>query len=390
MQPQVGLLTETSSDPAARGHTEPPCSSRRFTPNLTLGRSRKCSMDIRPRLNSDSSMDEDPSTFQIKNQEFYFGRFRPEQARKRSRSEAEESMNQIDPEYEPSDFCLKNRDFYFSGVIDLTEDYQEFNLEYREETSLLDQARHIARSKGGECLSIYCEKADTILTYKCKLYHMFKSSDVLIFGSWCPKCQSILDKARSYAAQNYGRLLSNTVETTILFECSFGHQWAADSFKFTNQKWCSQCQELAKARRKQELQQEREKEQFEHEKRQRELFDDARRKMIQNQNVEQVSLLATEGQIDLRARDMVQRYMNSSQYDGGVNFSQAFGVYKVLASTLQFLIIRFFPSRLGKEAITSAFRKLAKVLHPDKNRHPSANDAFLKISQAYAQAILQV
>lgn len=335
-------------------------------------------------------MDEDPSTFLIKNQDFYFGRFRPEQARKRSRSEAEEPVAQIDDEYEPSEFCLKNRDFYFSGVIDLTEDIQDYNFEYREETSLLDQARHIARSNGGECLSIYCESVHTVLTYRCKLDHMFKSADVLIFGAWCPKCQSILDKARSYAAQNSGRLLSNTVDLTILFECSFGHQWEADPLRFSHQKWCNQCQELAKARRKQEQQKEREREQMEHERRQRELFEDARRKMMQEQTVEQVALLATEGQIDLRAREMAQRYLSSSQFDGSVNFAQAFGVYKVLASTTQFLVFRFFPPKLGKDAITSAFRKLAKVLHPDKNRHPSANEAFLKVSQAYAQAITQM
>lgn len=41
-----------------------------------------------------------------------------------------------------------------------------------------------------------------------------------------------------------------------------------------------------------------------------------------------------------------------------------------------------------KEEISSSYRNLAKRVHPDKNKHPLANEAFLHLSSSYSEAML--
>jgi curved DNA-binding protein CbpA len=38
---------------------------------------------------------------------------------------------------------------------------------------------------------------------------------------------------------------------------------------------------------------------------------------------------------------------------------------------------------MQKDQAISYFRKLAKLLHPDKNQHPLAKEAFQKLSEAF-------
>lgn len=38
---------------------------------------------------------------------------------------------------------------------------------------------------------------------------------------------------------------------------------------------------------------------------------------------------------------------------------------------------------IERSQLNSHYRKLALILHPDKNRHEQANDAFKKLNQAY-------
>jgi len=50
-------------------------------------------------------------------------------------------------------------------------------------------------------------------------------------------------------------------------------------------------------------------------------------------------------------------------------------------------ILRSYMLNLKGEALKSEFRRLAKLIHPDKNKHPKAGAAFQKIHKLYEQAV---
>lgn len=134
-------------------------SSRRFLPNLSNCRSRINSQELRPRTDSNSSSEE-PSTFCLKNQDFYFAR--PPELRKTVRSQ-------------DSVILPKNSEYYFRpGTV-----CEEMGME---EDDYYEQAKEIARSHGGVCLSSNCENPHFSLVYRCKMGHVFESSEVLLLA----------------------------------------------------------------------------------------------------------------------------------------------------------------------------------------------------------------
>jgi len=53
-------------------------------------------------------------------------------------------------------------------------------------------------------------------------------------------------------------------------------------------------------------------------------------------------------------------------------------------------ILKSYMMNLKGEALKSEFRRLAKLIHPDKNRHPKAGSAFQKIHKLYEQAVERI
>mmetsp|Transcript_19015 Transcript_19015/g.19005 ORF Transcript_19015/g.19005 Transcript_19015/m.19005 type:complete len:86 (+) Transcript_19015:331-588(+) len=80
---------------------------------------------------------------------------------------------------------------------------------------------------------------------------------------------------------------------------------------------------------------------------------------------------------------MAIMYMTSEKYNGECTYDQTFSVYKILNASEEFIKVKYL-SEEKKEQLASTFRQLARVLHPDKNKHPLAREAFLKVSNTYA------
>jgi hypothetical protein len=64
----------------------------------------------------------------------------------------------------------------------------------------------------------------------------------------------------------------------------------------------------------------------------------------------------------------------------GLKFDQVFLVYKFIETPIEMLAEGM--GRLPKETAKKYFRTIALQLHPDKNAHPSAKEAFQKMQQA--------
>lgn len=74
----------------------------------------------------------------------------------------------------------------------------------------------------------------------------------------------------------------------------------------------------------------------------------------------------------------------NSQGSGDVSLEQAFLVYKFLHTPADMLVRGM--TQMQPQQLSQFYRKLAIQLHPDKNRHPQATDAFQVVQNAMESA----
>ena len=115
----------------------------------------------------------------------------------------------------------------------------------------IETANKIARKRKGECLSQEYTNSHTNLLWKCKKGHIWSASlgNVKNQKQWCPECSgnkrlSIQD-AKIIAKSNGGKCLSQEYtnsRTNLLWKCKKGHIFESSMDKVKNQKqWCSEC-----------------------------------------------------------------------------------------------------------------------------------------------------
>mmetsp|Transcript_20327 Transcript_20327/g.20333 ORF Transcript_20327/g.20333 Transcript_20327/m.20333 type:complete len:181 (-) Transcript_20327:86-628(-) len=172
------------------------------------------------------------------------------------------------------------------------------------------------------------------------------------------------------------------MDLMLEFRCAQGHQWRADYSKFLSQKWCQQCNCTSRTSKKQQRLLEQQKIEEEQAKLQEELFKEARQQMERNLDMEYAKSLVMEEQIENDARIMTEMFM-SSHY-GDCSYEQALAIYKILCAPENYVYAKYFSKNLGEGNANSAYRQLAKLLHPDKNKHPLAGEAFLKVCNVFS------
>jgi len=203
----------------------------------------------------------------------------------------------------------------------------------------------------------------------------------MLTDEWCKKCECLLTRATEYASEKGGRLLSEKATTEISFQCAKGHDFTVPLRKFGT-RWCNVCKVESRRKSKEQMKQKEEQywqEQADH---QQKLFEEARKKLFPA-----ASIQLNEQQLDTMALASAQESI--AQYPQ-VTLEQAFLMHKVRCCSNEFLHLRFFSPVLSRDDINKTYRTLARLLHPDKNSHPLANEAFLKMSQVYAQVVTKL
>lgn len=77
---------------------------------------------------------------------------------------------------------------------------------------------------------------------------------------------------------------------------------------------------------------------------------------------------------------MARQYISESQLTDA-DFEKTYLVYKFVETPIQAMQVGL-KEMMDSEVAKSYFKKLAKKLHPDKNNHPMAKDAFQKLNMA--------
>jgi hypothetical protein len=82
-----------------------------------------------------------------------------------------------------------------------------------------------------------------------------------------------------------------------------------------------------------------------------------------------------ESQINISSKKKAKQYLQESK-DCSLQFHQVYLVYKFLDTPLKY-IVEGMRSKTPEQA-RSFYKNIAKQLHPDKNSHPLAKEAFQK------------
>jgi len=90
-------------------------------------------------------------------------------------------------------------------------------------------------------------------------------------------------------------------------------------------------------------------------------------------------------EIETLAKKYTSEFMSSKDFSGQCEYQQILQVYKILIMPEE--ILKTYMMNLTNEALKGEFRRLAKLIHPDKNKHPKSGLAFQKIHHLYELAI---
>jgi len=115
----------------------------------------------------------------------------------------------------------------------------------------LDLARKLAKERGGDCLSESYLSVDSKMKWSCDKGHEWMASLYNIKNRryWCPKCNPIvkitLEDAKKIAESRGGECLSESyfnVDSKMKWSCDKGHEWTASLYNIKNRKqWCPYC-----------------------------------------------------------------------------------------------------------------------------------------------------
>lgn len=200
----------------------------------------------------------------------------------------------------------------------------------------------------------------------------------------CTKCSSALKKKQDYASTKGGSArISKKGSNLVEFTCEKGHSWSVNLHRgYKN--WCSPCLKLVKEELKRQYKKRSSKIYQENVDKQKKLFDNAKEVYVQSLSQapkQQGNLEDLFEAVAPIAKAKADAYFNLPNASPSCTFEQALSVYKVLELDVD--RVQFILSRMSANSKKVGYKKLALTLHPDKNRHPLSNEAFLKASELF-------
>ena len=139
---------------------------------------------------------------------------------------------------------------------------------------------------------------------------------------------------------------------------------------------------MAKEKQKQQYKKKKSEVNKENANKQKKLFEDAKSQVSMQSEVPQLeSFEDLFTSVLPAAKAKAEAFLAQSDASCPCTYEQALSVYKILeldADRVQFIL-----SGMSTEFKKVGYKKLALSVHPDKNRHPLSNEAFLKASELF-------
>eukprot|EP00826_Nyctotherus_ovalis_P000263 TRINITY_DN0_c274_g1_i12.p1 TRINITY_DN0_c274_g1~~TRINITY_DN0_c274_g1_i12.p1 ORF type:complete len:429 (+),score=75.12 TRINITY_DN0_c274_g1_i12:83-1369(+) len=212
----------------------------------------------------------------------------------------------------------------------------------------------------------------------------------------CKKCQKRLLKCIQFAQLNKGKVKNEKFDSVVTFECERGHEWECRYGKTTFGRWCPHCEKLAQEERKKALEEEAENARQQAIREQNAILEEARQRMQEDQ-AKPINCHAlfyqwdlplgnkglTDASVNQLSKELAVKYLRENVYSPLVNFEDIFLVYKILITAKEVLISKL--KAVPAQELCSFYRRYAAKLHPDKNKHPRATEAFQRLAECYKQ-----
>lgn len=280
---------------------------------------------------------------------------------------------------------------------------ESFNHSSSDESTVIKSAKELAAQNGGEFFVTGSCLLNSKLKFKCKFNHQFAINVEEFKTKWCLRCDELLKDFSEFAARNGGRCLNQKFEENIHFECHKGHSWKLNH-KNAKKRWCLDCVKDEKAEIKRKCEEERLLRNKREEEAQRKIFEEAKRKAMEEQTSKNFARPAMTGmyptqsivdyfqrmdyEIEKLAQKYSREYMSRKEFTGDASYQQILQVYKILIMPED--VLQNYMYNLNGEMLKQEFRRFAKIIHPDKNKHPQAGLAFQKIYKVYEAALVRV
>lgn len=245
-----------------------------------------------------------------------------------------------------------------------------------------------------------CAKPKTKV--RCKLNHAYEVDSEATTKQSCPRCQELLEECRAFAKKNEGTCLNQEYEETIRYRCIKGHVWSLN-YKNARRRWCAQCSKEQRNFLKKKCEEEKLEREKQEEECQKKLFEEARKKAsaagngnqpfrpsgTNNASQKGVNTLEYFQRMDYEIETLAKKYtisfMSQKEFAGDLHYQQILQVYKIMIMPEE--ILQAYMFNLNADTLRSEFRRMAKIIHPDKNKHPQAGNAFQKIYKVYEIAL---
>lgn len=268
-----------------------------------------------------------------------------------------------------------------------------------EDTYLVKEASEFAMQNGGQFLCTGSCLTNSKLKFKCQYNHQFQCELNNYKSKWCLRCEELLRDYQSFATKFGGRCNNDKFEEYISFTCHKGHSWKLN-FKNAKKRWCLDCIKDEKAEMRKKCEEEMARRQKEEEENQKRLFEEAKREATSNfaktpqPSIPQgffhpQSVIEYFQRMDFEIEKLAQKYTvefkSQQECAGQLTYQQILQVYKILIMPQE--ILQNYMFSLNADMLKSEFRRFAKIIHPDKNKHPQAGTAFQKIYKVYEAAL---
>lgn len=201
---------------------------------------------------------------------------------------------------------------------------------------------------------------------------------------WCVKCHNFYIRCNKKASDN-GAIITSKIfaKSYVEVNCRMNHSFKISVHRNPDKVWCTHCKKDVKNESRKEIERQKELQRQRDLEYQQKLFEESRKKMESDQaqqqaQQEQYSLQNILTQVEIKATSETQKFLRSGE--NTLSEEYVYSVYKTIYMPSEIIEASF--RKLG-ESLNSCFRKMAVLVHPDKNGHPLANRAFQKLSNAY-------